>query len=45
MTQSLLVGQWTPTDIRSSPIEKRVTLAVKPDGTFVQDGSCIAVGA
>ena len=36
MTQSLLIGQWTPTDVGGS-IEKRVTLSVKPDGTFVQD--------
>ena len=36
MTQSLLIGQWTPTDVSGS-IEKRVTLSVKPDGTYVQD--------
>jgi hypothetical protein len=44
MTQSLLIGQWTPTDTGSSLIEKRVTLAVKPDGTFVQDKVHVQTG-
>jgi hypothetical protein len=44
MMQSLLIGQWTPSDIRSSPVEKRVTLAVNPDGTFVQDKVHVQTG-